>query len=1342
MRSPIPSSWHRLRAATFLHTVVLAAAAACSGGESGGTPTPPPAESLVVSITPRVDTLLPGATRTFSADVRTTAGAPRTIPIDWSTLDPAIATVSNGTVTAVAPGSTRLVARARNAADTAIIVVRPTASSLTVEPNAVLATVGDTITFSALLAPSSPATTIIWGLTDSTLAEFIAPGSIRLLGEGGVRVLAAAGASTASAAITIRRSPVASVSITPNNLTLAVGDTGTFVAVGRDQLGRPLSGVSVTWSTTAPGIATVAAGGVVSARAIGGSTVTATIDGRAASAAVNVSPAPARSVTLTLPNDSLSRGRTMQALATPLDANGQAIAGRPLAWQSSNPSVATVTAAGLITAIAAGRTTISVIVDSRIASVQLTVVIPVPTSLAVTPAAPVMGAGSTVVLAAEVRDQMGVAMPGQAIAWQSSDGSVAVVDATGRLSAVTPGTADVVATSGAITGASRVTVVSTTVASVSLTPAIAAVTAGESVSLAAVARDASGNVLPGRPIIWLSTAGGIAAVSPSGIVTGLASGVATILATVEGTSASASVTVSPAPASGVAKVSLSIAPPTIGIGEFATAAASALDAAGKALSSVAFTYSSSDTAVAAIAPDGIVLGRAAGSTTIAAQAMGVTGYTGVTVRPSVAVPVASVHLSAQQPSIAAGDSTTIAVTLRDATGRALTGRLIAFTSSNAAVATVSAAGVVRGIAAGSVIISAASEGVIGTVPLTIGASARPSVASVTVTINSAQLTPPQGTQAIAVLRDSAGNALVGRSIAWSSSNTAVATVAPGGYVTSVAAGSATITAQSEGKSGSATVSVTLPPPASNLTIVAMHLQQVVQDLAGTVPIVAGREALLRVFVRASTAGSAPAAVRVRLYNGTALLRTDTIAPPGSSVSTSIAEGVLASSWNLLLPAPLVQPGLRVLADVDPANVVAEGNEGDNSFPASGSPQLADVRVVAPFAGRLVPILQRATNLQGDVSTTNAAQFLAYARALYPLQQLDVDVRAVFTTNAPALQPNDANGGWSQVLGELNALRTADGSARYYYGVVRTPYNSGLAGMGLVGGRAAMGWDFLPSGDEILAHEVGHNFGRLHAPSCGAASSDPAFPFAGGVIGAYGYNVAANALLPPTTPDVMGNCEGPWISPYTYAGVLAYRATNPLVLAPRVAATTSRSGLLVWGRMHRGTMTLEPAYEVEAPPALPKRPGRHLLEGFGARGEQLFAFSFDADQIADSPDSTARHFAFVIPLESLDRATLTRMRWTHDGQRAENATPLMNAPDGAAVTVDRVSATTVRVRWSPDAVKGVLIRDAASGQILTFGRDGEALVQSTSGLIDLVLSDGLRSERRRVAITPASTPPRR
>jgi hypothetical protein len=532
-----------------------------------------------------------------------------------------------------------------------------------------------------------------------------------------------------------------------------------------------------------------------------------------------------------------------------------------------------------------------------------------------------------------------------------------------------------------------------------------------------------------------------------------------------------------------------------------------------------------------------------------------------------------------------------------------------------------------------------------------------------------------------------------------------------------------------------------PPPAPlNLTIDGMHVQQVVQNYGGTVPLVAGKDGLLRVFVKATSTNTATPTVRVRLYNGAVLQSTLTITAPGSSVPTSVSQATLAGSWNVIIPGSLMQPGLKVLADVDPTNTVTESSEGDNAYPVSGSAQTMDVRTLPAFDVRFVPVAQSINGLTGGVTAGNAGSYLSWTTRLFPTSTVNLDVRSTYTTGAPPLQDDDGNGAWSQILSELNALRTADGSTKYYAGIARVNYFSGIAGLGYVPGRATLSWDYLPSASEVVAHEVGHNFGRFHAPCGGAGGPDPGYPYAGGQIGVYGYDMAASTLKAPTLTDLMGYCNNNWISDYTYTAVFNYRIANPYAHTRHVLASnmTARRGLLVWGRVHRGQVILEPAFEVVAPPALPPRDGPFRLQAWGPLGESLVDLSFEGERIADHPDPTARHFAFVVPLDAMRNLEASRIQVSGLGRTAERRAGAAATGYRTAPGAQREGQRGVRISHGDPQVQGVLVRDPRTGEILSFQRGGVASLVSQASELDVVVSDGVRSATSRVRVGQGPT----
>lgn len=532
-----------------------------------------------------------------------------------------------------------------------------------------------------------------------------------------------------------------------------------------------------------------------------------------------------------------------------------------------------------------------------------------------------------------------------------------------------------------------------------------------------------------------------------------------------------------------------------------------------------------------------------------------------------------------------------------------------------------------------------------------------------------------------------------------------------------------------GSVSSASVSYSVVIPGSlNLKIDGMYLSQSVQTYGGSVPLVKDRDGYLRVFVTSNQSNAAQPAVRVRFYSSGTLVQTMTITAPGLSTPLSPDESSLSKSWNVAVPKTLIQPNLSIRADVDPTNVIAESNEGDNSFPTS-APLAMDVRTASTFSVRFVPV-QVAGRL-GNVSSANKDQFLTETMKMHPLSAYDADMHGQF--NSTASFPLDSSSTWNQVLSEVNALRTADGSTRYYFGVVNPNYSSGIAGIGYVGGKTALGWDKLPTGSSVAAHEWGHNWGRSHSPCGNPSNPDPNYPYAGGVTGAYGLDVATATLMPPTYADVMAYCNPEWISDWTYTGVMDWRSANPDVTS--AFSQAMQPCLLVWGRIENGQMVLEPAFQVVTRPSLPARAGDYTVEGRATDGSQVFSLPFAPAEIADLPGG-GQQFAFSVPL-SADRASrLATLRLAGRGReviaqrRADLPQPGARV---APLAIRRTGAGNVGLQWDAAAHPMLLVRDAATGQIISFARGGSVQLPAGHPELSVSFSNGVQSSEMRVAV---------
>lgn len=178
--------------------------------------------------------------------------------------------------------------------------------------------------------------------------------------------------------------------------------------------------------------------------------------------------------------------------------------------------------------------------------------------------------------------------------------------------------------------------------------------------------------------------------------------------------------------------------------------------------------------------------------------------------------VANVTITGTPSSLETGTSVRLSALATNADGRGLT-RTFTWISSNTAVASVTNDGVVTGIAPGATQISASVDGKTGTTALTVSAPASAPVASITVSPANPELEPGVVTQFSAVVSDAAGNPITGRTIAWSSTNSAVASVDANGRVSANTAGTTEISAATGGKVGS-TVLTVLPKTGLDISL--------------------------------------------------------------------------------------------------------------------------------------------------------------------------------------------------------------------------------------------------------------------------------------------------------------------------------------------------------------------------------------------------------------------------------------------------------------------------------------------------------------------------------------------
>lgn len=349
---------------------------------------------------------------------------------------------------------------------------------------------------------------------------------------------------------------VASVDVTPNSFSLAVGASAQLSVAALNRIGKQVGGVTVRWTSSDTTITTVSATGVVRGRSAGSAAVVASVDGLSdtAHATVTAAETPVAAVEISPDSANLVEGESLTLTAHALAADSTELAGRTITWSSSNSTVASVTSTGKVTGLTAGSATVIATSEGQSARgsiVVSTAPLVAVDSVAVTPATAQLEAGDSTRLSVTLTAADGTTLSDRSITWTSGDDGVAKVSSSGEVKAIASGKTTVTATSEGQSDAAQIEVLAgaSVVTSVSVTPASATVTAGQSVQLAATPKDGAGQTVSGRTVTWASSSSSVATVSSSGLVSGVAAGTAKVTATVDGVVGASSITVQSATSS-------------------------------------------------------------------------------------------------------------------------------------------------------------------------------------------------------------------------------------------------------------------------------------------------------------------------------------------------------------------------------------------------------------------------------------------------------------------------------------------------------------------------------------------------------------------------------------------------------------------------------------------------------------------------------------------------------------------------------------------------------------------------------------------------------------------------
>ena len=246
----------------------------------------------------------------------------------------------------------------------------------------------------------------------------------------------------------------------------------------------------------------------------------------------------------------LADGESVQLTAAAYSCDGTRLAAPMFAWQSADATTVSVSTSGMAVAVKqGGPVTVTAVAQGKQGTARISVAPRAVASVRVEPATASVAVGRTSTLVARAFDAQGRELPGRPAVWSSSNTGIVTVSPEGAITGVAVGgPATITATIERKEGSAHITVVDAAVATITVSPSTSAILVLSTAQLQAVLRDDQGSVLIGRAVLWSTSDPARATVSGSGLVTGVApGGPVTIVATSEGRSGSAQVTVNPLP---------------------------------------------------------------------------------------------------------------------------------------------------------------------------------------------------------------------------------------------------------------------------------------------------------------------------------------------------------------------------------------------------------------------------------------------------------------------------------------------------------------------------------------------------------------------------------------------------------------------------------------------------------------------------------------------------------------------------------------------------------------------------------------------------------------------------
>ena len=783
-----------------------------------------------IAVSPTQVSLPVGESEQFTATGNFSDGSKQNLTqtATWSSTGSASVSAA-GVAFAQAVGTATISATSGSVTGTANFTVTPAAVvALTVTPATVSLPLGGGTQLQAIASMSDGtqqdiSSSVTWQTSQPAVATVNAQGYVTAVGKGAAQVSAVYQGLTGNAAITIGQPTLVSIAVTPNQVSLPVGQTGQFTATGifTDGSTQNLT-QSATWISSDPSIANVSTAGAALAKIAGTATISATSGSVTGTANLTVTPAVPVSVNVVPATLSLSLGSSsqLQAIATMSDGSQQTLSSS-VTWQTSQSALATVNAQGVVTAVGKGNAHVSAVYQGLTGSASITVEPAALVSIAVIPNQVSLPLGQTEQFTASGTFTDGSTQNlTQSATWISSVPAIASVSAGGAAVGKAIGATTISATSGTVAGTANLTVTPAVPVSVNIVPSSLSLPLGSGSQLQATLTLSDGTTQDvTTTATWSSPQPAIATVNAQGFVTATGKGTGQVSAAYQALSSNSSITVGPP-----VLVSIAVAPNQVSlpIGETQqfTATGTFTDGSTQDLTQSA-TWISSAPANASVSAAGAAVAKVLGTATISATSGTVTGTASLTVTPAVAISVTVAPATLTMP-LGTTSQLQATASMSDGTQQALSpsNPSVTWQSSQPAMATVSAQGLVTAVAIGAAQVSATYEGFSGNTSVTVGP---PALVSIAVTPTPSTLPIGETEQLIATGTFTDGTTQnLTQTATWNSSAPATASVSATGSALAKAIGTATISATSGSITGAASLTVT-PAVALSINVVPATL---------------------------------------------------------------------------------------------------------------------------------------------------------------------------------------------------------------------------------------------------------------------------------------------------------------------------------------------------------------------------------------------------------------------------------------------------------------------------------------------------------------------------------------